>query len=210
MKIIKKQIIENYKLLLQKGFNIGAEGNISVRSGEKVFITPSGLDIKDLQPENISIVNIKGKIINKIKPSSEIDLHLQLYRNRDEFNSIVHCHSNWASILSCMREDIKKFHYMIAEFGGDNIKCSKYATFGTKKLATYVLKACELRKGCLIANHGQICMGKDINEAVHLSQALEKLSKQYYFSLLSKKINYLSRNQINDVLKIFPSYKPKR
>ena len=81
---------------------------------------------------------------------------------------------------------------MVAEFGGNDIKCSKYARFGSKKLARNVLEACESRRGCLIANHGQICFGRNIKEAVDLSVALEKLSKQFYFCLLQKKFTNLN------------------
>ena len=98
---------------------------------------------------------------------------------------------------------------MIAEFGGDDIKSSKYATFGTTKLANLVLAACRNRKGCLIANHGQISLGKNIDEAVHLSFALEKLAKQYYFCLLSKNLKLLSSKEIRSVLKKFAYYKSK-
>jgi L-fuculose-phosphate aldolase len=96
---------------------------------------------------------------------------------------------------------------MVAEFGGTDIRCSKYATFGTKKLAELVLDAIKERKGCLIANHGQICLGGDIDEALHLSNSLEKLSKQYYFCMASKQIKLLSRDQMKDVVNSFASYK---
>ena len=209
MKRIQEEIISNYKLLLELGYNIGAEGNISIKDGEEIYITPSGVDIKDLTKEKIAIVDLKGNSKNDVKPSSEIDLHLLLYKERNEFSSIVHCHSNWASILSCLRINILSFHYMVAEFGGDDIKCSKYATFGTKKLAKYVVTSAKDRSGCLIANHGQICFGKNIKEAIHFSQALEKLSKQYYFCILSKKLKKLNRKEMNEVLNLFPTYKSK-
>ena len=209
MKKIKEEIINNYKLLLELGYNIGAEGNISIKDGEDVYITPSGVDIRNLTKEKIAIVDLKGNPKNRIKPSSEIDLHLLLYKERNELSSIVHCHSNWASILSCLRVNILSFHYMVAEFGGDDIKCSKYATFGTKKLAKFVVNSAKNRNGCLIANHGQICFGKNIKEAMHFPQALEKLSKQYYFCILSKKLKKLNKKEMNEVLKIFPSYKSK-
>ena len=209
MKVLKDRIIKNYNFLLKKGMNLGSEGNISIKYNEKVFITPSGIDIKKLKTENISEIDFNGNVTNGVKPSSELDLHLLIYKKRKDVNSIVHCHSDWASILSCMRQKIKKFHYMIAEFGGDDIKCSKYATFGTTKLANLVLAACRNRKGCLIANHGQISLGHDIDEAVHLSLALEKLAKQYYFCLLSKNFKLLNSNEISDVLKKFTHYKSK-
>ena len=192
MKSIGLQIIETYKKHLDMGLNIGSEGNISIRDNQKIYITPSGIDIKDLKEKHISILDLDGIKNNKIKPSSEVDLHLMLYKNRDEIRSVVHCHSEWASILSCQRKDILQFHYMVAEFGGRDIKCAEYATFGTKKLAKNVLKAIKKRKGCLMANHGQICVGKNLEEASHLSIALEKLSKQYFFCLLSKNLKMLS------------------
>ena len=207
---ISKQIIETYRRHLEIGLNIGSEGNISIRKNKLIYITPSGINIENLKEENISVIDIKGKKKNKIKPSSELDLHLMLYQNREDIGSIVHCHSDWASTLSCLRKNIPQFHYMIAEFGGKDIKCAEYANFGTKKLAENVLKAIKDRKGCLLANHGQICVGKNLEEASHLSIALEKLSKQYFFCILSKEIKMLSDDEMNDVLKSFSDYKSIR
>ena len=210
MKSIKIEIIEAYKKHLEMGFNIGSEGNISVRNDQIIYITPSGIDIKNLKEDDISVVDINSlQKKNQVKPSSEFDLHLIMYQNRKEIRSVVHCHSNWASTLSCFREVIPQFHYMVAEFGGKDIKCADYATFGTKKLAKNILKAMKDRKGCLLANHGQICVGKDLEEAFHLSTALEKLSKQYFFCLLLKKFKMLTDKEINEVIKLFSTYKSK-
>ena len=209
MKTVELQIIETYKKHLDIGLNVGSEGNISIRENQKVYITPSGIDIKDLKEEQISIVNLDGIKSSRTKPSSEVDLHLMLYKNREDIGSVVHCHSDWASTLSCLRKDILQFHYMVAEFGGNDIKCAEYATFGTKKLAKNVLKAIKKRKGCLMANHGQICVGKNLEEASHLSIALEKLSKQYFFCLLSKKFKMLSDLEMKEVLESFSGYKLK-
>ncbi|MBS91541.1 MAG: class II aldolase [Rickettsiales bacterium] len=205
--LYKKKIVKNYKLLLQLGFNIGSEGNISVRRGKHIFITPSGINSKDLKTNDISIIDLKGVLKNQIKPSSETAMHLMIYQKRKEINAIIHCHSNWASILSCLRQKITSFHYMVAEFGGSDIRCSKYATFGSKKLAKNVFDASISRKGCIIANHGQICFGKDVDEALHLSIALEKLSKQFYFCFISNKIKNLTKLQMNEALKLFETYK---
>ena len=98
---------------------------------------------------------------------------------------------------------------MVAVAGGEDIKCTKYATFGTKNLSKNIIKALKNRSACLIANHGQISLGENIDEAVHLSLALEKLAKQYYFCLLSKNFKLLSSNEITNVLKKFAYYKSK-
>ena len=210
VKNISEQILETYKKHLDKGLNIGAEGNISVRvNDEKIYITPSGINISELDQTQISVIDIKGCLKNKIQPSSETDLHLSLYKSSKNINSVVHCHSQWASTLSCLRKDIPPFHYMIAEFGGKDVKCAKYATFGTRKLAQNVLRVIKNRKGCLLSNHGQICVGNSLDEASHLSFALEKLSKQYFFCLLSNKNVILTDEEINEVIELFPGYKSK-
>ena len=202
--------MKRIKRHLDLGLNVGSEGNISVRKNDLIYITPSGIDINKIGKKHISVISLDGFKENKIKPSSELDLHLMLYKNRAEISSIVHCHSDWASTLSCLRKNIPQFHYMVAEFGGKDIKCAKYATFGTKKLAKNVIKAIKNRKGCLLANHGQICVGKNLEEASHLSIALEKISKQYFFCLLSKKFKMLTNNEMSEVLESFSDYKTKR
>ena len=146
----KKEIIDASKYLLQLQFNIGSEGNISYRQKNEIYITPSGIKTSNLKPKDISKVDLYGKVLNKNKPSSEILLHSWIYRNHKDIRAVVHSHSKWASILSCMRISIPSFHYMVAEFGGNNIKCSKYATFGSEKLSKYVNNVLDKRKGCLI------------------------------------------------------------
>ena len=113
MKSISRQIIETYKKHLDIGLNIGSEGNISMRENQKIHITPSGIDIKNLREEHISIVDLNGIKKNKIKPSSEVDLHLMLYQQREDVGAVVHCHSDWASILSCLRKNILQFNQLI-------------------------------------------------------------------------------------------------
>ena len=105
MKTVGLQIIETYKKHLDIGLNVGSEGNISIRENQKVYITPSGIDIKDLKEEQISIVNLDGKSkVAELNLQVKLDLHLMLYKNREDIGSVVHCHSDWASTLSCLRK----------------------------------------------------------------------------------------------------------
>ena len=205
----KKEIIDASKHLLQLQFNIGSEGNISYRQKNEIYITPSGIKTSNLKPKDISKVDLNGKVLNKNKPSSEILLHSWIYRNHKDIRAVVHSHSKWASILSCMRISIPSFHYMVAEFGGNNIKCSKYATFGTEKLSKYVNKVLHKRKGCLIANHGQVTIGHNLEEAVDLSIALEKLSEQFYYLWITKQTKLLSDKEMRKIVKLFEDYKAK-
>lgn len=205
----KKEIIDASKYLLQLQFNIGSEGNISYRQKNEIYITPSGIKTSNLEPKDISKVDLNGKVLNKNKPSSEILLHSWIYRNHKDIRAVVHSHSKWASILSCMRISIPSFHYMVAEFGGNNIKCSKYATFGTEKLSKYVNDVLHKRKGCLIANHGQVTIGCNLEEAVDLSIALEKLSEQFYYLWITKQTKLLSDKEMRKIVKLFEDYKAK-
>tara|TARA_B100000900_G_scaffold414533_1_gene441443 strand:- start:491 stop:1123 length:633 start_codon:yes stop_codon:yes gene_type:complete len=206
---IKNKLIEISKKMHQLGLNIGSEGNISIKRNDTIFITPSGVHSDQLDDEGIAIVDIKGNLKNKKKPSSEILMHLYLYRARPEINSIVHCHSTWATVLSCSRKKIPAFHYMVGEFGGNDVKCSKYATFGTKKLASNVLSVIKDRSGCLISNHGQITVADNIENAFNLAIALEKLSKQYFLCKLQKDFKILSNKEMLKISKLFKNYKVK-
>ena len=205
----KKEIIDASKYLLQLQFNIGSEGNISYRQKNEIYITPSGIKTSNLKPKDISKVDLSGKVLNKNKPSSEILLHSYIYRNHKDIRAIVHSHSKWASILSCMRISIPSFHYMVSEFGGNNVKCSKYATFGSEKLSRYVNNVLHNRKGCLIANHGQVTIANNLEEAVDLSIAMEKLSEQYYYLWISKQTKLLSDREMRKIVKLFEDYKAK-
>ena len=206
---IKKEIIFTAKKLVDIGFNLGAEGNLSIRTNTDIYITPSGIDAYNLNDKQICVLDQTGKLESKNKPSSETNLHMMLYKKRKDINAIVHTHSTWASILSCLRIKIPSFHYMIAEFGGNEIPCAKYSTFGTLELAQNVTKALGNKKGCLISNHGQITVGKNLEEAFYLSKSMEKLSKQFYFCNLSKNTKLLDKLEMDKVIKLFKTYKVK-
>ena len=206
---LKNDIVRASKKTLDLGLNFGSEGNVSVRRKDTVFITPSGIETNSLNESLISEVDINGHVKNNKKPSSEILMHLYIYRNRPEISSIVHCHSTWASILSCSRKKIPSFHYMVAEFGGNDIKCAEYATFGTRKLANNVLKVLKDRNGCLISNHGQLTIANNLKDALNLAVSLEKLSKQYYFCSFLKGNKILSGKEMHKVLELFKDYKVK-
>ena len=206
---LKNDIVRASKKTLDLGLNFGSEGNVSVRRKDTVFITPSGIETDSLNESLISEVDINGHVKNNKKPSSEILMHLYIYRNRPEISSIVHCHSIWASILSCSRKKIPSFHYMVAEFGGNDIRCAEYATFGTRKLANNVLKVLKERNGCLISNHGQLTIANNLKNALNLAVSLEKLSKQYYFCSFLKDNKILSGKEMQKVLELFKDYKVK-
>ena len=207
---IKLEIIHSMRYLQKNQMNLGSEGNISVRFNNGFFITPSAINPPFLKKSNIVYKDFNKTFSSNQKPSSEWRMHQSIYKMKSDVNAIVHCHSMWSSILSCLRKKIPSFHYMVAEIGGKDIKCSRYATFGSEQISKNILQALEERKGCLISNHGQISIGNSLDEAIHLSFAIEKLSKQFYHCLISKNYKLLNSKQISDSLLLFKEYKGRK
>lgn len=206
---LKSILIKKMRILLKEKMNLESEGNISLRFKDGFLISQSALNPLNMKKENVISIDFNGRYSLGANPSSEWKMHHSLYKSFKNANAIVHCHSNWASILSCHRKKIPPFHYMVAEMGGDDVRCAKYATFGTEKLARNVINAIKKRKACLISNHGQVTIGEDIEEAMHLAFALEKLSKQFYFCMLSNKYRLLSKSEMTESISLFSSYKTK-
>ena len=203
---IRKKIIETCKKMNQTGINRGSSGNVSQRVRGGLLITPSGLPYTKMSPGDIVFIDESGTCIGEYLPSSEWRFHFDIYQKREDINSIVHAHSTFASAISCLRIDIPAFHYMVARAGGEIIKCSNYATFGTKKLSGEALKAIENRWACLLANHGQISCGKNLNEAIDLAAEVEELAHQFWASSLIGTPKLLSSPQMRVVLRKFKTY----
>ena len=171
----REQVIEYSKKLYTTNLSPLRSGNISVRgiqdNIEGFFITPSGKKYETLKPEDIVFLSINEEKdflswFNSGKnPSSEWRFHQDIYKNKWEAKAIVHAHSPNATAVSTHGKAIPSFHYMIALAGGEDIKCSKYATFGTNELSTNIIKALEKRKACLMSNHGQVAFGENLAKA---------------------------------------------
>lgn len=182
---LRQAIIEQCRWMNATGLNQGTSGNISVRHGADMLITPSSVPYDDMTPEMICAVplddpdNWKGPR----KPSSEWRFHLDILGRRPEFDAIVHTHSVHATALSICRREIPAAHYMIAAFGGPTVRCSDFAIFGTQELSDMALAALEGRNACLLANHGAIACGPNLQRAMWLMNELETLSRQYILAL---------------------------
>ena len=117
-----------------------------------------------------------------LKPSSEWRFHQDIYAERTDTDAIVHTHSPCATALACTRQDLPAFHYMVAGAGGSSIRCAGYATYGTQELSDHALAALAGRQACLLANHGVIALGKNVDSALKMAQLVEELARQYLFS----------------------------
>jgi len=209
---LKAEVIKYSKKLNITNLSALRSGNISVRANEKgvegFYITPSGMKYSSLRIEDIVFVSLKGIFDKKKnKPSSEWRFHKDIYVNKKEAKAIVHAHSTCATAVSSHKKNVPAFHYMVAVAGGEDLKCSKYATFGTKQLSNNIIKALKNRSACLIANHGQVAFGTNLDKAFELAQEIENICHQYINALRIGIPKILSKKEIKIVLGKFKNYK---
>ena len=203
---IRRDMLAAACKLVALGLNRGTSGNIGVRCGDGLLVTPSGMSVDDMQPESMVTLDFSGKHIGSIKPSSEWHIHRDIFVARPEFGAVVHTHSTFATTLACMHRDIPPFHYMIAAAGGDSIRCAPYALFGTPSLSELALVALEGRKACLLAQHGMIAVGRDLNDALAVAEEVESLCEQFWRVLQIGEPKLLSTEQMKEVLEQFKDY----
>ena len=208
MKNLRFEVIQYAKMLNSKKLSTLRSGNISVRYKDGFLITPSGAKYSSLKKKDIVFVSLKG-IFNKKKgiPSSEWRFHQDIYLNKKKANAIVHAHSSYATAISTHRKSIPAFHYMVTMAGGNDIKCAKYATYGTRELSKNILKALKNRLACLIGNHGQIAFSENLSKAFELAEEVENLSHQYITALKIGKPKILSFKEMKKVLEKAKNYK---
>jgi L-fuculose-phosphate aldolase len=189
------------------GLNRGTSGNVSARSLEGFLITPSGRDMTELAAVDMAPVDMEGRAPEGLKPSSEWRFHRDIYAAFPEAGAIVHAHSPFAVALACLRRDIPAFHYMVAMAGGVDIRCARYATFGTQALSDAVLEALRERRACLMANHGLVAWGRGLAGALALAVEVEALCGQYLCCLQAGEPVLLSDAEMAEVLEKFRDYR---
>jgi len=213
----REEVIEYSQKLNSTNLSPLRSGNISIRGIqddiEGFFITPSGKKYENLKPENIVFLSLNEEKdflswFNSGKnPSSEWRFHQDIYKNKWEAKAIVHAHSPSATAVAAHGKSIPPFHYMIALAGGGDIKCSKYATFGTHELSTNIVKALENRKACLMSNHGQVAFGENLSKAFELAQEVENICHQYIIALKIGEPKILSFEEMQKILDKIKNYK---
>lgn len=194
------------------GLNQGTSGNISVRHKDYMIITPSGIPYEDLSPGDLcrmSLQHNRYEWKGPYKPSSEWHFHRAVLQSNKDFGAVIHTHSTYATVLSIGRETIPPCHYMIAAFGGNTIRCADYATFGTDELTRNILVAMQDRSACLMANHGMLTAGANLDKAMWAAVELETLSKQYHLAKLGGNITLLTDSEMDEVHEGFKNYGAK-
>jgi L-fuculose-phosphate aldolase len=162
------------------GLNSGTVGNFSLRHGAGMLITPTGIRPEEMLPAQIVEIDLSGGWRGDWVPSSEWAIHARIYAARPDAGAVVHAHPDHCVALSCLRQAIPPFHYMVAGFGGETVPCAPYACFGSAELAQVVAATLGTAfTACLMANHGMVALGADLAAALSRAAKLETLARQY-------------------------------
>lgn len=205
---VRRDVIETGVKLSQALLIRSSEGNLSVRLDDSSFlISPSGSKLCELMDNDLVVVNFDGSHSTGQRPSSEWQFHKDIYLTKKNAQAVIHTHSDFATALASLREDLPAFHYMIAIAGGNVVRCCDYAVFGSEILSMNILSALEDRKACLIANHGLISWGTSLEEAFTIAWEVEALCKQYLITRSAGTVSLLSEKEMRDVIDKFKDYR---
>ena len=184
---LREQIIATCRQLGTLGLNQGTSGNLSARVSDNgadgFLLTPTSLDYETMQPADLVHIAPDGTCTGTRRPSSELPFHRAILQARPDVRAIIHTHSTHATAVSCLRHDLPAIHYLVALFGGNNIRCAEYATFGTETLSYNIVRALAGRRAALLANHGLIVTGDSLAHALSLTVEAEQLAKLYLATL---------------------------
>jgi L-fuculose-phosphate aldolase len=191
-----------------RGLIVGSSGNVSVRAPGGMMITPSGADpetIPDLVAQSLD-----GVVVDEGTPSSEWAMHAAVYRVCHEAAFVVHTHADACTALACLGSELPAFHYMVVQFGGTDVRCAPYVTFGTTALAEAAAEAMRGRSACLLANHGMIVCAATAAQALSRATLLETLCRQYLLALSAGTPRLLTEQEMLDAQERFKTYGPSR
>lgn len=168
------EVIDIARRMTSDRLVVGTSGNVSVRSGDLVAVTPSGVEYDELRPVDVPLVDLRGEVVEgELTPTSELPMHLAAYTAHDA-GAVVHTHSLHATALSLLRDEVPAVHYQLADYGGP-VRVADYATFGTDALADSVSEALRDRTGCILRNHGTVTIGTTLTKAYNRARQLEWL-----------------------------------
>lgn len=208
MKNEREQIVEYGKKLIDANLTKGTGGNLSIFNREKqlMAISPSGIDYFKIKPEDVVILDLEGNRVDGDKsPSSEYEMHRIFYENRRDIDAIIHTHTMYATTIACLNWELPPVHYMVA-LAGLNVRCAKYATYGTKELAENAFEAMKDRNAVLLANHGLLAGAKDLANAFNITEEIEYCAELYYRTKCIGEPVILSEEEMTLMLDKFKTY----
>ena len=202
----RAELCRIYRSIESAGLSLGNAGNISIRWGEHMLISPTGADGATVAPEDFVLARFDGTALSHGVPSSEWAIHGGLYA-QGLAQAVIHAHPDSCVALSCLRRPIPPFHYMIASFGGHEVPCAPYAPFGTTALADGIIAALGSRfSACLMANHGIVCHARTLKQAFARAVKLDMLARQYLLARQAGAIVELTAQEMDVVLGRYADY----
>ncbi|RND87019.1 L-fuculose phosphate aldolase [Lacticaseibacillus paracasei] len=205
----RQQIVDFGKKLIDERLTTGTGGNLSIYVPEDnvMLISPSGMNYKDTKPEDVVLMDLDGDIKEgNRKPSSEFAMHSIFYKNDPEVRSVVHCHSDFATAMACLNHDIPPLDYVLADIAKRSIKCTKYKIYGSPEIAEEAYETMGDDHGILLANHGSLAIGKNIESAFGIAKEIEFICKIFTYSSSVGNPVILSDDQMDAVIKKFANY----
>lgn len=206
---MRDQVAWLYREAAARGLIVGSSGNVSARTPEGMLITPSGGDPLTVTDADLSRVTMDGTALDAATPSSEWAMHAAIYHACPGAGFIVHCHADACTALACLGSGLPAFHYMVLQFGGPDVRCAPYVTFGTPALARLAAEAIRGRSACLLANHGMVVCGASAREALSAAVQLETLCRQYLLALSAGTPRLLTAQEMLDASERFKTYGPR-
>jgi L-fuculose-phosphate aldolase len=203
-------VVEYCRKMQADDLTVGTSGNLSVRSGDLIAISPSGVNYDQLTPESICVVDLDGTVVEAdLEPSSEVPMHTAVYRATDA-GAVVHSHPLYGTALSVTMDEVPPVHYMIMLLGGP-VRVAPYARYGSPELAQGSVDAMVDRTGVLLRNHGATTYGDTMEKAYSRSLYLEWVCRLYHQASQLGKPALLSDEQLDEVAKALGTYgQPQR
>ena len=213
LETVRQSVVEAGLVLVRSGMTNGTYGNISCRVDKTcIAITPSGRDYEQLIPADIIVTDLDGNIIEgTLHPSSELPLHLEIYKSFPEARAIVHTHSVYASALAVAHKDLPPIIEDLTQIVGGTVRCTDYTIAVTKELGLKAVEAMEGgRSAALLANHGAVCWGRNMKEALATAQILEKAAQIYCIANTFGSPFPLNENTVNTLHDFYLNHYSKR
>ncbi|MFI4934087.1 MAG: class II aldolase/adducin family protein [Caulobacterales bacterium] len=176
---LRRDLVAQYKRSAELKLNELASGNLSCRCGAGMLISPTGASAESISEDSVVYVGAGGEWAGDHAPSSEWQMHAAIYRRHTDAQAVVHTHSDYCVAVASHNRPLPGFHYLIGVFGGDDVPCVPYETYGSEALARSAADALADRSACLLGNHGMICRGRSLRSAVGLAHRLEIMCRQY-------------------------------
>ena len=196
--VARAQLVSYSARLLDDGLAVGSAGNMSVRAGDAVAITPSGISYAEMRPEEICLVAMDGTELDSSEtPSSETPMHLAIY-TATKAAAVVHTHSPEVIALSASRDELPAIHYAITGLGGP-VRVAPYVRFGSDQLAAAAVGALDGRSAVILRNHGAVTYGRDLTQAYDRALLLEWLARTYRMALSYGEPVTLSVGELDEV-----------